>query len=82
MNLHEMKVFDNLTLLKLWCETTARAIFPKRKIGHLKKGYEASFLVLSGNPIENFDNVKGIKMRFKQGHRVTVDQAPLTGAPQ
>jgi hypothetical protein len=72
MNLHEMKVFDNLTLLKLWCETTARAIFPGRKIGYLKKGYEASFLVLGGNPIESFDHVKGIKMRFKQGRRLTL----------
>lgn len=73
MNLHDMKVFDNLTLLKLWCETTASAIFPGRKIGHLKKGYEASFLVLDGNPIESFDNVKKIKMRFKQGRRITVE---------
>jgi len=72
MNLYEMKAFDNLTLLKLWCETTARAIFPQRRIGHLKKGYEASFLVLGGNPIENFEHVKAIKMRFKQGHPVVI----------
>lgn len=72
MNLHEMKAFDNLTLLKLWCETTARAIFPERKIGHLKKGYEASFLVLGGNPVEDFEHVKAIKMRFKQGHPVVL----------
>ncbi|HZG51517.1 MAG TPA: amidohydrolase family protein [Pyrinomonadaceae bacterium] len=70
MNLYEMKAFDNLTLLKLWSETTARAIFPKRKIGRLKKGYEASFLVLGGNPIDNFEHVKAIKIRFKQGHPV------------
>ncbi|MCA1636054.1 MAG: amidohydrolase family protein [Acidobacteria bacterium] len=75
MNLHEMKAFDNLTLLKLWCETTARAIFPERKIGHLKKGYEASFLVLGGNPVENFEHVKAIKMRFKQGHPVVIQSA-------
>lgn len=67
MNLHALKVFDNRTLLKLWCEDTAAAIFPKRKIGHLREGYEASFLVLSGNPIEDFANVEKIEMRVKRG---------------
>jgi imidazolonepropionase-like amidohydrolase len=71
MNLYQMKVFDNLTLLKIWCESTAEAIFPGRKIGKLKDGYEASFLVLDGNPIENFENVKKIRMRFKQGNFIS-----------
>lgn len=74
MNLYEMKAFDNLTLLKLWCENTARAIFPGRKVGRLAKGYEASFLVLGGNPVENFENVKAIRMRFKQGQPLTVEE--------
>ena len=68
MNLYDLRVFDNLSLLKMWCETTAETIFPKRKIGQLKEGYEASFLVLGGSPIDNFENVKDIRMRFKQGH--------------
>jgi imidazolonepropionase-like amidohydrolase len=67
MNLYELKVFDNLTLLKMWSETTPEVIFPSRKIGHLREGYEASFLVLDGNPMENFLNVRNIRMRFKQG---------------
>lgn len=71
-NLYELKAFDNLTLLKLWSEITPRTIFPNRKIGQLKSGYEASFLVLNGNPIENFDYVKDIKMRFKQGRPITL----------
>lgn len=68
MNLYHMKVFDNLTLLKMWCESTPETIFPNRKIGKLRDGYEASFLVLNGNPIENFEKVKEISMRFKQGN--------------
>lgn len=44
-----------------WCES------PKRKIGALKEGDEASFLALEGNPIEDFQNVGRIKLRFKQG---------------
>ena len=67
LNLHKLGAFDNRTLLKMWCETTAAAIFPKRKIGFLKNGYEASFLVLSGNPLEDFANVQKIDKRFKQG---------------
>ena len=65
--LHENKIFDNANLLRLAVETTPRAIYPNRKIGRLREGYEASFLVVSGNPIENFERVKDIRMRFKQG---------------
>lgn len=72
MNLHEMKLFDNRTLLKIWCDTTARAIFPKRKIGRLQEGYEASFLLLGGSPLKNFERVKEIRMRFKQGRRLAL----------
>src|SRR2546426_2117745 len=67
MNLHGLRVFDNLTLLKMWCETTAGTIFPARKIGRLEDGYEASFLLLGGNPLDDFESVKDIRMRFKQG---------------
>ncbi len=67
LSLHKLHVFDNLTLLKMWCETTAATIFPKRRIGHLKEGYEANFLVLSGDPIQDFENVKKIELRVKQG---------------
>jgi hypothetical protein len=67
MSLHGLKIFDNLTLLKMWCEVTPRAIFPKRRIGRLRDGYEASFLVLNGDPISDFTNVRRIEMRVKQG---------------
>jgi imidazolonepropionase-like amidohydrolase len=67
LNLHRLGVFDNLTLLKMWCETTVRTIFPERKIGRLKNGYEASFLVLRDNPLRDFANVRSIDKRFKQG---------------
>ncbi len=67
LNLQKLEVFDNRTLLKMWCETTVATIFPKRKIGHLKEGYEASFLVLNDNPVQDFANVQKIDKRFKQG---------------
>lgn len=70
-HLSGLGVFDNLTLLKMWTETTAKTIFPRRKIGELKEGYEASFLALEGNPIEDWQNVRKIKLRFKQGFLLT-----------
>jgi len=67
LRLYKLKAFDNLTLLKMWCEETAATIFPQRKIGHLKEGYEASFLALGGDPLQDFNNVRKIEMRVKQG---------------
>ncbi len=67
LHLHELGLFDNLTLLRLWCEDTPRSIFPDRRIGRLDEGYEASLLVLSENPIEHFQAVTHIDFRMKQG---------------
>ena len=65
--LKELNVFDNRTLLKMWTETSAKTIFPRRKIGALREGYEASFIALDGDPLKNFESVKKIRYRFKQG---------------
>ena len=65
--LQGLGIFDNLTLLKMWTEATAQTIYPDRKIGMLEEGYEASFLALDGNPLDDLQNVRKIKMRFKQG---------------
>ena len=65
--IRQLNVFSNLELLKLWCENSAIAIFPRRKIGMLKPGYEASFLVLNGDPLVNWNNTGNILTRFKQG---------------
>lgn len=66
-HLHELGLFDNLTLLKLWCEDTPRSIFPDRRIGRFREGHEASLLVLKRNPIEEFEAVTEITLRMKQG---------------
>lgn len=71
LSLARLQVFDNATLLRMWCETTAATIFPGRKIGQLKAGYEASFLVLSENPLKDFSIIKKIESRFKQGELLT-----------
>ena len=43
------------------------SIFPGRRVGRLEAGDEASFLVLAGNPLADFQNVRRIRMRFKGG---------------
>lgn len=65
--LYKLKVYTNLELLKMWCETTTQAIFPQRKIAAFKEGYEASFLVLKENPLQKFEAVYQIQLRVKQG---------------
>lgn len=66
--LRQLNVFSNLELLKMWTENSTKTIFPNRKIGKLKDGYEASFLVLQKNPIEDITNInKSILIRVKQG---------------
>lgn len=70
--LRELKVFDNQTILKMWCEISPQTIFPNRKLGLFKDGYEASFLSLDENPITNLSNIEKINMRFKHGHVIEV----------
>jgi imidazolonepropionase-like amidohydrolase len=69
-HLASLGVYSNLELLKVWTETTPRAIFPGRQIGELKDGYEASFLALEDNPLDDFGNVSRIRLRYKQGVEV------------
>lgn len=58
---------DNRTLLRMWTENGARTAFPGRKIGALREGYEASFLVLAANPLSDFANVRRIVLAVKEG---------------
>ena len=46
---------------------TPATIFPERNIGRLADGYEANFLVLAVDPIENWKNTERIELRVKQG---------------
>lgn len=62
-----MGIQDNLQILKVLCENTPRAIFPKRKIAKIEDGYEASFLVLTENPLENLLKSRVAAFRVKQG---------------
>ncbi|MEX2283198.1 MAG: amidohydrolase family protein [Gemmatimonadota bacterium] len=65
--LSDLGVFSNLELLKLWTENTAALILPGRKVGQLRDGYEASFIVLETDPLTDFGSVLRISKRVKQG---------------
>ncbi|MEO8215508.1 MAG: amidohydrolase family protein [Acidobacteriota bacterium] len=67
-NVRRLGVFSDLQLLRMATMDSARLVFPKRKIGCLTDGCEASFLVLQGNPLTDFANIHRIDLRVKTGH--------------
>ena len=71
--LQKLNIFDNLAILKMWCEVSPQTIFPARKLGFLKDGNEASFLALDENPLKDLSAISKISMRFKQGHLIKMD---------
>jgi len=75
-------LMTNLELLQAWSVTTPRAIFRDRKIGRLADGFEASFLVLRGDPLADFAHTHDIVMRVKQGHALTPGDAKLPALDQ
>ncbi|MFN7326070.1 MAG: amidohydrolase family protein [Chitinophagales bacterium] len=54
-------------VLKSLCERTPRAIFPNRKIGKIEPKYEASFLVLEDNPLNNLLKIRAVDFKVKNG---------------
>jgi hypothetical protein len=73
--LHDLGVWSNAELLTMYAVSTPKDIFPKRKIGELKPGYEASFLVLGGDPLTDWSAMGQIQERWKQGGRLQVSMA-------
>jgi imidazolonepropionase-like amidohydrolase len=58
------------SILKVLCENTPQAIFPKRKVGKIADGYEASFLVLNDNPLQNILKIRATAFKMKNGQFV------------
>ncbi|MEO0883628.1 MAG: amidohydrolase family protein [Pseudomonadota bacterium] len=71
--LAQLGAVTNLTLLRMWTENCARMVFPGRKIGRLQNGYEASFLALAGDPLDDFSVTGDIKLRFKDGQILEIE---------
>lgn len=67
-------IFEPSFILTTLTATTPQMMYPNRKIGLLKEGYEASFLVLGGNPLTDFNQIKNINLRFKQGTIINIQK--------
>lgn len=65
--LASLDVFTRAELLRLWSEVTPQAIFPKRQIGRIAPGFEASFILLARDPLEDLKATGEIVRWFKQG---------------
>ena len=61
------RMLTPLELLRAWAVDTPKTIFPKRKVGELAPGFEANFLALSGDPLDDPANLNRIGLRVKQG---------------
>ena len=71
-HLIRLGAFDGPTVLRLWIETPRLAIFPNRRIGCLKVGCEADFLVLRADPLKDFAATADIAGAWKDGRPLTL----------
>jgi imidazolonepropionase-like amidohydrolase len=69
--LRRLGVYSDLELLRTWTMTCPRVVFPARRIGSLADSYEANFLVLAGDPLQDFANTRRIRMMVKGGVPIT-----------
>jgi predicted amidohydrolase YtcJ len=65
--LRKLGPYSDADLLRMWTVRTPRVLFPSRRVGGFADGYEASFLVLDGNPLEDWNAIRRIRLRVKQG---------------
>ena len=70
-HLQGLAVFSNAELLRIATIDTARALYPKRRLGCFEPGCEASFLLLSSNPLLDMEAVGQPMLRVKQGRILT-----------
>ncbi|KFL37166.1 amidohydrolase family protein [Arenimonas donghaensis] len=65
--LRDLQVMDDAALLRALVETTPQLLYPQRKIGRFEEGYEASFLVLDGDPLRDPTALSRIRVRVRAG---------------
>lgn len=70
--LRNLGVMDESALLRALVETTPRLLYPRRRIGRIEEGYEASFLVLDGNPLADPGALARIQRRVRAGEPAPV----------
>jgi hypothetical protein len=65
--LAQHQLMTPLQLLRAWSMDTPKTILPGRRVGELRDGYEANFLVLAADPLVDPANLHRIAMRVKKG---------------
>lgn len=76
MNLLAIGAFRADELLRLWIDTPRLAIFPDRAVGRLEPGYEANFVLLPGDPGEDFRHVQAVQATWKAGAPIWTRPSP------
>ncbi len=72
-------VFTPAEALQNLSHDTPRMIFPSRRIGVLAPGYEASFVTMRANPLEDISAILSLEDRVKQGIKVPVPNETPSG---
>lgn len=80
-HLESLGVLGNWTLLNMWTRNCASMVFPDRKVGRIENGFEASFVVLDGDPLTDFSNTRKISLRVKDGQVLNLESANDTAQP-
>lgn len=65
--LRTLGVLSDAEVLTMWTRNCAEAATVGRRVGQMIDGYEASFLVLNGDPLTDWSATGRIQRRFKQG---------------
>ncbi len=72
--LDDFQLLNRAELLTMLVQTTAQFIFPARQIGRIAPGYEASFVAVKQDPLQQLKALNQVVMRVKQGKELTVPQ--------
>ncbi len=67
LHLRTLGALSDAGLFRLLAVQTPRSIFPDRRIGHLREGWEASFLVLAGDPTRDLSHIRDVRLKVKRG---------------
>lgn len=68
----DKEFFTPVEMLRIASMTTPQTIFPKRRVGCLDIGCEASFISFPRNPLEDFSVLGAISYRYKDGQAISV----------
>jgi imidazolonepropionase-like amidohydrolase len=72
--LHHLGALDAAAAVRTLGATTARVVFPERRIGRIAPGYEASVIGLACNPLTRLECIRDVSFRMKLG-------VPLASSP-